>query len=59
MQESFQFMADMYRVVIQEQLFLQDLGVSFDYTDSIDNMTRRDLVEFAKDWRDLKRKNSQ
>lgn len=54
--ESFVF--DIYRNVVQEQLYLLDLGVSFEYTDSIDSFSRRDLIEFAKEWRDLKEQNS-
>ena len=31
--------------ILQEQIFLQDQGVSFSYSDSISYMERRDLVQ--------------
>ena len=58
MQKASQYILEVYRNVIQEQLFLQDLGVSFDYTDTIDSYSRRDLIDFAKEWRELKNQNS-
>lgn len=52
------FVFDIYKNVVQEQLYLQDLGVSFQYTDSIDSFTRKDLINFAQEWNDLKKQNS-
>ena len=45
------FAYDMYKGVIEEQLYLMDLGVSFSYTDTIDAQTRRDLLTFVSEWR--------
>lgn len=47
-----QFAYDMYKGVIEEQLYLLDLGVSFSYTDTIDAQTRRDLLMFVGEWRE-------
>ena len=46
----------MYKGVIEEQLYLMDLGVSFSYTDTIDAQTRRDLLMFVGEWRKKKKK---
>lgn len=40
-----------YKDIIEEQLYLEDLGVSFAYTDTLDNQARLDLIKFASDWR--------
>lgn len=40
-----------YQNTLEEQMYLQDLGVSFDYTDTIDAKTRKDLLEFLGEWR--------
>ena len=53
------FVSDIYRNVIQEQLYLQDLGVSFVYTDTLDSFSRRDLLHYAQEWKELKAQNSQ
>ena len=45
------FAYDMYKGVIEEQLYLMDLGVSFSYTDTIDAQTRRDLLTIVSEWR--------
>jgi hypothetical protein len=42
----------MYKDTIEEQLFLNDLGVPFSYTDTIDAQTRRDLIQIAANWRE-------
>ena len=34
-----------YNNILQEQIFLQEQGVSFSYSDSISYMERRDLVQ--------------
>ena len=52
------FAYDMYKGVIEEQLYLMDLGVSFSYTDTIDAQTRRDLLTFTSEWRDKNKKSN-
>lgn len=42
----------MYRNTIEEQIFLQDNGVSFGYTDTLDAQSRRELVRFMSEWRE-------
>ena len=42
----------MYTNTIEEQLYLLDSGVSFEYTDSIDAITRKDLLQFMGAWRE-------
>lgn len=42
----------MYKNAIIEQIYLQDEGVSFSYTDNIDNQTRKDLIEILVEWRE-------
>ena len=42
----------MYKNTIEEQLYLSDSGVSFEYTDSIDAVTRKDLLQFMGAWRE-------
>ena len=51
-----QFVYEMYKGVIEEQLYLMDLGVSFSYTDTIDAQTRRDLLMFVGEWREKHKK---
>lgn len=41
----------MYKDIMEEQFYLLDLGVSFEYSDSIDNQTRKDLIIFLGEWR--------
>ena len=47
-----QYAYDMYKEVVEEQLYLSDLGVSFSYTDTRDAQSRRDLISFAEAWRE-------
>ena len=42
----------MYNSTLEEQLFLQDQGVSFVYTDTIDYQSRRDLINIVLQWRE-------
>lgn len=42
---------DMYKNTIEEQFWLQDMGVSFDYSDKLDFQSRRDLIRALSDWR--------
>ena len=46
------FAFEMYKGTIEEQLFLNDLGVPFSYTDTIDAQTRRDLIQIVSNWRE-------
>ena len=34
------------------QIYLLDLGVSFEYTDNIDAQSRRDLIKFIHNWKE-------
>lgn len=43
---------NMYKDTIEEQLWLQDQGVSFDYTDNLDFQSRRDLIRVLSEWRE-------
>lgn len=47
----------MYKSTLEEQLYLQDLGVSFSYTDTIDAQSRKDLIIIATEWRKEHPKN--
>lgn len=47
-----------YQNTLEEQMYLQDLGVSFSYTDTIDAKTRKDLIEFLNTWRKEHPKNN-
>lgn len=42
----------MYNNTMEEQLFLQDQGVSFAYTDTLDFQSRRDLINTMLQWRE-------
>ena len=42
----------MYNNTLEEQLYLQDNGVSFSYTDTIDAQSRKDLVNTMMHWRE-------
>jgi len=48
----------MYRGTIEEQLYLNDLGVPFSYTDTLDAQSRRDLLQIASAWREEHPKNN-
>lgn len=50
---------NMYKNTIEEQLYLQDNGVSFSYTDNIDALSRKDLVQFVSEWNDKRNSNEQ
>jgi len=43
---------EMYNNTMEEQLFLQDQGVSFAYTDTLDFQSRRDLINTMLQWRE-------
>ena len=45
LQEAVQVNLAEYENVLKEQVFLQDNGVSFQYSDSLSNAERRDLIE--------------
>lgn len=45
------FIFEKYKDIVEEQLYLSDLGVSFDYTDTLDSQARQDMIKFASDWR--------
>jgi len=42
----------MYNSTLEEQIFLQDNGVSFSYTDTLDSQSRKDLVNSIIQWRE-------
>ena len=42
----------MYQDILEEQLYLQSEGVSFEYSDNIDARSRRDLIRFISHWRE-------
>lgn len=46
------FVWRMHQDILEEQLYLQSEGVSFEYTDSIDARSRRDLIKFISSWRE-------
>ena len=46
------FVIKMYNDILEEQLYLQDSGVSFEYTDNIDAQSRRDLIKFIHNWKE-------
>ena len=48
-----------YYNTIDEQIFLQEQGVSFSYTDSIPAYERADLVKAYSDFIDMKNKRNQ
>lgn len=41
---------NMYKNIVDEQLYLLDAGVSFEYSDELDSMSRNDLVRFVSNW---------
>lgn len=41
-----------YNNTLEEQLYLQDNGVSFSYTDTLDAQMRKDLVNSMMQWRE-------
>ena len=43
---------EMYNNTLEEQIFLQDQGVSFAYTDTLDFQSRRDLINTILEWRE-------
>ena len=43
---------EMYSNTVEEQIFLQDQGVSFDYTDKLDAQSRKDLINIILNWRE-------
>ena len=51
-EEYIKFAFEMYKNTIEEQLWLQDMGVSFDYTDKLDFQSRRDLIRTLSNWRE-------
>ena len=44
--------------VIDEQIFLQEQGVSFSYTDTLSSFERTQLIQFYLDWREKKKNNN-
>ena len=45
-----------YREIIKSQIFLQENGVSFSYTDSISFFERLDLIDCYSEFIDMKNK---
>lgn len=48
---------EMYSNTVEEQIFLQDQGVSFDYTDKLDAQSRKDLINIILNWREEHSRN--
>ena len=48
-----------YNDILLSQVFLQEQGVSFSYTDAIPSYEREDLMEVYQDFLELKNKKNQ
>ena len=46
-----QFIATSLNAVYEEQFYLLDLGISFQYSDTLDSLARKELVEYLTEWR--------
>lgn len=46
-----QFIATNLNSVYEEQFYLLDLGVSFQYSDTLDSTSRKELVNYMTEWR--------
>ena len=57
LQKASQCLFEVYQNVLREQFYLQDLGVSFSYTDTIDQYSRRDLLDIADEIVEARNKN--
>jgi len=59
MQEFIKINWEKYYDVINTQIFLQEQGVSFSYTDSITYFEREDIVKAYSNFIDMKNKKNQ
>lgn len=59
MQELIKNNIERYRNILEQQIFLQESGVSFSYTDSITYFDRIDLVESYNSYLKMKNEKNQ
>lgn len=43
----------MLKQIYDEQIYLLDLGVSLDYSDSLSQSQRGELIEYSKEYREI------
>ncbi|MBQ3307532.1 MAG: hypothetical protein IJG68_04995 [Bacilli bacterium] len=44
---------NMLKGIYDEQIYLLDLGVSLDYSDSLSSSQRNELIQYSKEYREI------